>query len=260
MPLDICVLGSGSKGNCIYVASDQTRILIDAGLSGKETIARLACIDVELESIEAICITHEHSDHKDSIGVISRKCPMPVFVNSGALESMENDKRMIGVDWNVFTTGHSFEIGDLRLDPFSVPHDAYEPVGFAITSGESRVGIVTDMGMATSLIRERLKDCDAAVVESNHDEEMLKESQRPWSLKQRIGGRQGHLSNKQAAELIVEISGLRLKTVFLAHLSGDCNLPSMALRETVNALKENNITDIEVKLTYSSKVSDLVRL
>ncbi len=260
MTFNICVLASGSSGNCVYVGTETTRILIDAGLSGRETSARLGALDVELSEINAICVTHEHSDHKASLGIISRNHGIPVYANKGTLDAIETDSRMHGIKWNIFTTGQSFDIGDLTIEPFSVPHDSYEPVGYIVRAGQVKAGIVTDMGMATTLIRERLKDCDVAIIESNHDEELLRASERPWSIKQRIAGRQGHLSNKQAAELISEITGPKLKTVFLAHLSSDCNDQHLAIKEVTDTLKKQDISGVDVKLTYSSRISDLVSL
>ncbi|OVE75246.1 hypothetical protein BVX97_05385 [bacterium E08(2017)] len=256
--MDICVLASGSSGNCVYLGAGDTRILVDAGLSCKETIRRLSEIDVSIDDISAVCVTHEHSDHKEALGVLSRRHGVDVYANSGTVEAIEADSRMHGISWRVFTTGHEFSIGDVCVEPFSVPHDSYEPVGYVFKKDACRVGVVTDMGMATTLIRERLKKCNAVVVESNHDEEMLKNSTRPWSLKQRISGRQGHLSNSQAGDLISDIYWSGLKVVFLAHLSDECNEPEVAINTVSGKLNENNISGVDVKMTYRSRLSDLV--
>lgn len=260
MSFKLCVLASGSSGNCVYIATEAVRILIDAGLSCREISVRLAELDVELSSIDAVCVTHEHADHKAALGVLSRKHGISVYANRGTLEAIESDAKMHGINWNVFTTGHPFCIGDMTIEPFTVPHDSYEPVGFIVKTGGVKAGIVTDMGMSTSLIREKLKGCDVAVIEANHDEDMLRNSTRPWSLKQRISGRQGHMSNKQAAELICEIAGPNLRTVFLAHLSDDCNEPARAVWEVKRSLKNCAMSEIDVKLTYGSRISDLVSL
>ncbi len=260
MALRVCVLGSGSSGNCIYVASEQTGILIDAGLSCKETEGRLATIGVELSSINALCITHEHGDHVSCLGVLHRKIGMPLYANAGTIEALERNPKYQGLPWNVFTTGTSFEIEDIKADAFSVPHDSYDPVGFVLSKENFKLGIAPDMGMATELIRERLKNCQAVVIESNHDEHLLNSSLRPWSLKQRIAGRQGHLSNTKSRELLLEIVGPDLKNVFLAHLSSDCNDPELAIYGAEQALKGINREDIKVHLTYASKPSSLVDL
>ncbi len=260
MGLKLCVLASGSSGNCTYVASETTHLLIDAGLSGKKTIELLEQVDANAEHLNAICLTHEHSDHRSGLGVLQRKLGVKLFGNAGTIEAVEMDKKLKGLDWNVFSAGAQFSIGDLVVEPFSVPHDSYDPVGFIICCDDIKVGVITDMGIATVAIRERLKGCMALVVESNHDEDMLRDADRPWMLKQRIAGRQGHLSNSQAAELIVEVAGTELKTVFLAHLSGDCNTPELAFSNMRSVLDENNLEHIDVQMTFSGKASKMLEL
>jgi len=253
----VCVLGSGSGGNCTYVASETTAILIDAGLSGRATGQRLAEFGASLESIQAICVTHEHSDHTSGLAVLHRGGVVKLYANSGTVEGIEakaGDKKL---QWNIISTGANFQIGDLSIDPFTVPHDAYDPVGFVIRCGETRVGVVTDMGMVTGLIRERLRTCNVLVVESNHDEQMLKAADRPWHLKQRISGRQGHLSNQHAAELLLEIAGPHLKAVFLAHLSSECNSPDLAKRTIEGALMSKGHPHIRVMVAPSDRVSEI---
>ncbi|MEI8139749.1 MAG: MBL fold metallo-hydrolase [bacterium] len=254
----VCVLGSGSGGNCTYVASATTAVLIDAGLSGRATGLRLAECGASVESIHAICVTHEHSDHTSGLAVLHRGGKVKLYANSGTIEGIDaragNDKKL---QWNVFSTGANFQIGDLSIDPFSVPHDAYDPVGFVIRCGEIRVGVVTDMGMVTGLIRERLRGCNVLVIESNHDEQMLKDADRPWHLKQRISGRQGHLSNQHAAELLTEIAGSHLKAVFLAHLSSECNSSELALRTVSDALKNQGHLHVRVVVAPSDRVSEV---
>jgi len=260
MSLRICVLASGSSANCTYVASEQTAVLIDAGLSVRETGRRLAFLGVDLQSICAVCVTHEHEDHSAALGRLHRQYNVALYANAGTIEAVERDDTMRNLPWQVFTTGAPFKIGDLSFEPFSVPHDSYDPVGFVISSGAARLAIVTDMGMSTELIRLRLRQCGAVVVECNHDEELLKNAQRPWSLKQRIAGRQGHLSNRQAGELIADIAGQHLQAVFLAHLSVECNRPDLAVRTVQEALARKGCQHVAVKLTYPDRVSDLVIL
>ena len=260
MRLTTCVLASGSSGNCIYVASDETRILIDAGLSCREAGRRLNEAGVELESIHAVCVSHEHSDHVSGLAVLQRRTLVPVYANAGTIEGVERGGRAEGIDWRVFTTGHAFTIGDLEITPFSVPHDSYDPVGFVISCGSKTIGLATDMGMPTTLVRERLKGCGALVLESNHDVEMLKASSRPWSLKQRIAGRQGHLSNMKSGELVAEIAGSGLQVVFLAHMSADCNSSEVAANAMARALQDAGHDHVEVKLTYPDRISEIVTL
>ncbi len=255
--MKICVLGSGSSGNCTFVCSETTRILIDAGLSGRETVRRLDQIGEKPSDFQAICLTHEHSDHIVGLGVLHSRFGVDLYANSGTMEAIQRVPKMRRLKWHVFTTGSAFEIGDLILEPFAVPHDAYEPVGFIVSSGDTRIGIVTDMGMCTHLIRERLKSCQVLVVESNHDEQLLLDAKRPWYLKQRISGRHGHLSNKRAAEMIVDVASSHLICVFLSHLSLDCNSPDLALKTTRNALKLHGHQHVQVSLTYPDQISEI---
>ena len=214
--IELCVLASSSSGNCIYVASGETRILIDAGVSAKQVGLRLAKVGAELGQIDALCLTHEHSDHMAGFGVLTRKIGFDVYANEGTMQAIERSKRREeGVKWKMFTTGSEFRIGSLRLTAFGVPHDSAEPVGYVIEDEDARVGIATDLGMPTNSIRRRMQECHAVVLESNHDTHMLRNSKRPWSLKQRILGRQGHLSNEQAAELLVDLNGPQLEAVVL---------------------------------------------
>ncbi|MCK5529054.1 MAG: MBL fold metallo-hydrolase [Kiritimatiellae bacterium] len=260
MGLKLSVLASGSSGNCTYIASETTHLLIDAGLSGKKTIKLLEQVDGNAEHINAICLTHEHSDHRSGLGVLQRKFGLQLFGNAGTIEAVEMDKKLVGLDWSIFSAGQSFSIGDLVVEPFSVPHDSYDPVGFVVCCADIRVGVVTDMGVATAAIRDRLKGCSALVVESNHDEDMLRDADRPWMLKQRIAGRQGHLSNTQAGELVVDVAGPELKSVFLAHLSGDCNTPELALDSMRSVLDGNNLGHIDVYMTFADKASVMLEL
>ena len=256
--LHVCVLASGSSGNCTYMASKQTRLFIDAGLSFRETASRLESIGVDLPTIDAVCVTHEHDDHTASLGILHRRSEVKLYANAGTIEALQHGGKLKDLPWNVFTTGALFEIGDLSIHPFSVPHDSYDPVGFLVCSGHSKAGIVTDMGMATGLIRDRLRNCQTIVIETNHDEQLLQDAARPWPLKQRIAGRQGHLSNQQAGQLVADIAGSELKVVFLAHLSSECNRAELAIKTVRKALEKSGHYDVELKLTYQDRASDMV--
>jgi phosphoribosyl 1,2-cyclic phosphodiesterase len=256
--MKICVLGSGSSGNCTYVGTEETGILVDAGMSGKEVASRLTAIGVPMTHVRALCVTHEHGDHTASVGTLSNRHKYELFANSGTIQAIEQNPKLQGLKWSVFETGRPFQVGDVRVEPFSVPHDSYDPVGFVFCHGESRVAVVTDMGMITTLIRERLKRCRALVIEANHDDDMLKNADRPWSLKQRIKGKQGHLSNAQAAELLTEVSCPELKAVFLAHLSSDCNTPELALSTVRRALNLAGHIHVDVHMTYADRTSEVV--
>lgn len=257
MSLKVCVLGSSSSGNCTYVASGKTAILVDAGFSGRETARRLGLIGVGVEAISAICVTHEHSDHTAGLAVLHRGGKVALFANSGTIQGVKARGGGERLAWNVFSTGSPFEIGDLRVEPFSVPHDAYDPVGFIVGCEGRRVGVVTDMGMVTGLIRERLRTCNAIVIEANHDELLLKNADRPWHLKQRIFSRQGHLSNEHAGDVLAEVAGPHLEAVFLAHLSDQCNRPELAVSAVKDALKKKGISHVAVHLTAKDMVSEI---
>ena len=257
MSLKVCVLASGSGGNCIYVASGETSILIDAGLSCRETLKRIEMIGADPARINAICITHEHDDHISSLGALHRKTGADLYGNSGTIEGIGHTGKHEDLPWKVFGTGVPFQVGDLRIEPFSVSHDTYDPVGFAITNADARIGIVTDMGIVTELVRTRLKNCRILVIESNHEDSMLKNSDRPWVLKQRIAGMQGHLSNEQACQLLGDIAGPDLRAVFLAHLSSECNEPELAVKSAKAVLEKRGFPGVAVKLTYDNRASDV---
>ncbi|QHI68093.1 MBL fold metallo-hydrolase [Tichowtungia aerotolerans] len=261
MSIKLCVLASGSSGNSIFIGTESTRILIDAGLSAKKVTERLAEIGENPENLDAICVTHEHSDHIAGIRVLQRKHGIPVYANGGTLDGIRAaHKGTHELICCQFTTGSSFEIGDLCLEPFSIPHDAYEPVGFVVRNGVGSIGVATDIGIATNLLRQKLRACDVVVIEANHEESMVHEAPRPWSLKQRILSNQGHLSNRASAELIAQIAGERLKHLFLAHLSSDCNSPSLARRVFETVLAEAGHDHVTVCLTGAHQISELLEL
>ena len=257
MALRTCILGSGSSGNCTFVGSGSTRILIDAGLSAREIERRLVQVEVDPATIQGICVSHEHQDHTAGLRVLHTRYGIPIYANSGTIGGLARDEKLSTIPWKVFTTGMPFALGDLTIEPFSVPHDAYDPVGFVIACADARIGVVTDMGISTALIRERLRRCQAIVVEANHDEQMLRDAQRPWHLKQRIMGRQGHLSNQNAAKMIADIASPTLKQVFLAHLSEECNRPDLARDTTCDSLMTSGHSHVKVSLTYPDRISEV---
>lgn len=251
--LRVCVLASGSSGNCIHVESATTALLIDAGISARETLRRMALAGLDPAKVRAICVTHEHSDHTVGLPNLCKKLDVQLYANG---ETARNIRNGDGLRWNLFTSGSPFAIGDIELLPFPLPHDAYDPVGFVLTCGASRLGIATDLGMATSVARERLRGCQLVVLEANHDEELVHSSLRPWSLKQRILGRQGHLSNEMAAALLADIAGDTLRQVFLAHLSRECNELERALHAVRSHLASAGLGHIQILPTHPDKPSD----
>lgn len=223
----VCVLSSGSKGNAIYVSGGSTSILIDAGLSGIEIERRLASREIPPESLDAIIVSHEHSDHIQGVGVLSRRFDLPVYI-SRKTEIAANQMGSVK-DITYFECGSPFQIKDLTLHPFSVSHDAEDPAGFTVGQNGSKIGIATDLGHLTAMVKEHLKDCSLLVLEANHDIDMLIDGPYPWPIKQRIRSRTGHLSNESAKKLLAEILHDRLEQVILSHLSEVNNTPQKAL-------------------------------
>ena len=259
MGLQVCVLASGSSGNSIFIGSEKTRVLIDAGLSARQVALRLEQLGVAPESINGICVSHEHGDHVAGLRALQQRHGIPVYANAGTLNGIMRQPRSHELSVRVFQTGSPFEIGDITIEPFSVPHDAYEPVGFRVQTANTCVGVVTDLGMVTSLVREKLKGCHALIVESNHDEDLIREAPRPWPLKQRIRSRQGHLSNIDAARLISESATDALEHVFLAHLSSDCNTPDTALRTVASQLRLDGLGHINLEISLADRITNMWR-
>ncbi len=255
--LRVCVLASGSRGNCIYVESPTTALLIDAGLSARETLRRLTLIARAPTRIQAICLTHDHSDHVAGVPRLHKLHGWDLYANGDTAHAVDPGQEL---RWRLFTAGSPFRIGDIELLPFSLPHDAYDPVGFVLTHGASRLGIATDLGMATQLTRHHLRGCQLLVLEANHDEVLLKNSLRPWELKRRILSRQGHLSNETAANLLVDVAGDTLRQVFLAHLSSECNDLELALHTVRRRLTDAGFGHVHVCPTHPDRPSEFGEL
>ena len=231
------ILGSGSAGNSALLQTDNTRVLIDAGFSARRLAGLLADHGQKLEGIDAIFLTHEHGDHAAGLTGLARHPHIKVFANRATAQALQAGLKH-RVAWNLFETGSTFRFRDLEVSSFAVPHDAQDPVGFVIAHGENdllsprrSLAWLTDLGHAPAHVRERIRDADVLVIEANHCPQMLEaDTKRPWSTKQRISGRHGHLSNTAARELLASTAGARWRHVFLTHLSRDCN--SIAAVET----------------------------
>ena len=228
----VCTLASGSSGNSLYIEAENTKILVDAGISMRQIKLRLEQLGVELPDIDAVVITHEHSDHTHAI----KRLNIPTYVASATIELWKDKVSQL----LEFESDTAFAIKDLLITPFSVSHDAIDPVGFSIESSDDfKVGVVTDIGLVTDLVKERLKNSNVLVVEYNHDYEILMNSLYPWDLKQRIKGRLGHLSNEEGSKLLHELIHGGLRHVILAHLSQVNNKPEVAFRAARGVLKRN---------------------
>lgn len=243
------ILGSGSSGNCAYLETAETRLLIDAGFSGRQIRQRLASIGRTPENLHGILITHEHSDHVQGLVALAAKLNIPVYCNRLTREAIEAQAET-RFNVQLFSTGSSFEIGDVGIDTFSVPHDAYDPVGFLLRTSGGNIGFLTDLGHATKLVIERVRNANLLVLEANHDLKLLQDDiKRPWSVKQRILSRHGHLSNEAAAAVAEQIVTADLRHVYLGHLSRDCNRPEIAHRVVNGRLQKIGATHVQVHNT-----------
>jgi phosphoribosyl 1,2-cyclic phosphodiesterase len=219
----VCPLASGSKGNSIFVEAGGTRLLIDAGLAASAIVQRLSDIGIDPCSIDALLVTHEHTDHVRGAGAFARRHRVPLIASCITTRAIPAHLKQ--VDVVEFESGCSFAFRDLLIDPFPLTHDAADPVGFVLQSNEGRIGIATDLGTVTRLVREKLRGCSLLVLESNHDEEMLLNGPYPWHLKQRIRSRHGHISNNESLELLFDLAHDGLEALVLAHLSEVNNHP-----------------------------------
>lgn len=299
MPVKLTILGSGSAGNCAYVETAESRILVDAGFSARQIRQRLASIGRTPENLTGILVTHEHSDHITGLLALAEKLKLPIYCNRATQEAIfwafkrepgagrrqavdgflpgiaspGSTSRSAGVavrnsgggtppklatetaalhprlDWRLFRTGDSFELNDLRIETFSIPHDAQDPVGFLVRAHGTNIGFATDLGHVTKLVVDRLRTAHVLVLEANHDVKMLQECpHRPWVLKQRILGRHGHLSNEAAADCVEQIMSADLRQLYLGHLSRECNSPAIAHRVVNQRLQQLGATHVTLAL------------
>lgn len=238
MALSFTLLGSGSTGNVTLVSDGETHILVDVGLSGRETTRRLRDIGLDPERIAAIVVSHEHGDHCRGVAPFAKDLEIPVFMSEAAFQAsgMTLEARRL----QRIESGVSFDVCGVQFTPFAVPHDAADPVGLVIEKDSVRFAIVLDLGYVSNLVSERLKGCDGIIIESNHDINMLKVGPYPWSLKQRVMSRRGHLSNDSVAEYLADGFDGRARHLLLAHLSLKNNLPELALLSAQRALEERS--------------------
>lgn len=236
-----CPLASGSKGNCIYLGTENTKILIDAGISAKAVQTRLKEINVDLADIDAILISHEHTDHIQGLKMLAYRYGIPVLANQetakGIVETFHECPK-----FKIFSTGETFEFGDLEIHPFSILHDTVDPVAFTIRLNDLKLGFCTDLGYVTSLVQNQLQACDYLYVEANHQPSMVHACSRPMVYKQRVLSRSGHLSNEACGQLLCQVFHPKLKHVHLAHLSSECNSPETAIQVVKGLLEEKGLS------------------
>lgn len=265
MSLKFCSLASGSSGNCQWISSEKTAVLLDAGLSGKYIQAAMNSISADLEKVQGILLTHEHTDHVKCVGVMMRRYGLRLYINELTFEAIES--KLGKFDPNqvtIFENNKAFEIGDLEVKPFSISHDAVDPVAYSFTHGQRKISVATDLGIVDPRILSELLASDLLMIEANHDVEMLKVGPYPYHLKRRILSEIGHLSNDHAGEVALEVLRRgKLQSVLLGHISKENNHPDLAY-ETVKACFDTEGVeigkDVQLDMTYRDRVSKLYQL
>ncbi len=247
MTLKICVLGSGSEGNSALVYSETTAVLIDAGFSCRKIVEKLEGVGFDAANLDALLITHEHGDHMRGAGILSKKYSLPVYLTEGTLSGSRGALHK-DVSREVIRSEQTFAVGDIEIDPFTIPHDVAEPVAFLLSHGGRRALVLTDIGKVTVRAVEKIRKAHLAVVESNHDTELLKIGPYPWPLKERIRGGLGHLSNDDCADLLKNAGSNGLETVIFGHLSRTNNNPDL-----VRITADNLFAEWDVKYAIASQ-------
>ncbi|PYV28761.1 MAG: MBL fold metallo-hydrolase [Acidobacteria bacterium] len=234
MSVRICVLGSGSRGNSTWLRTEKTRLLVDAGFGRKAAAARLSVADERLDGCDAILVSHEHQDHISGLRSLALRLKVPIYISAATRDAIRWDPRITAFE--AFTAGETFTIGDVEIHPFSVPHDAADPVAFTFEAEGIRVGVVTDLGYIPEVVKQRVRGCHCLVFESNHDLDMLKVGPYPWFVKQRVMSRHGHLSNYATAAFLGEDYDGAAQVLVLAHLSETNNHPEIVRLSATEAL------------------------
>ncbi len=263
----LCSIASGSSGNCIYVGSETAHLLVDVGISGKRIEKGLKELGLTGKDIDGILITHEHADHIQGLGVVSRKFGIPVYATEGTIKAIMNCEGLGSLEESLFQPireDRKFTIKDLTVNPMRISHDAAQPVAYRIAYGSKKVGVCTDLGVYNEYTVECLKGMDALLLEANHDVNMLQVGPYPYYLKQRILGERGHLSNENAGRLLSRIVHDNLQTVVLGHLSKENNLPELAF-ESVRmeiTMGDNPYTagDFDIQVARRSEISPVVHI
>ncbi len=253
--IEITILGSGSSGNSIAIKHDNSVLLVDAGFSGIELVRRLEKAAIDVSMITGILISHEHDDHIQGARIFAKRLGnIAAYANSLTAERLRMMKKA-PASMNIFANGSPFTVGPFTVDAFSVCHDAVDPVGFIIRCENKKIGIATDLGHAGKMVPMKLCDAQLIVLESNHDPELLRQSNRPPQLQHRIRGRRGHLSNDGAANLLPDLIGPLTKYLVLAHVSDDCNDNNLIKKVIGSKLKEMEREDIDITIARQHEIS-----
>jgi phosphoribosyl 1,2-cyclic phosphodiesterase len=259
MTIKFCALSSGSSGNCLFLSTGKTTVLVDAGLSGKRVEQLLGQINESPRSVTAILVTHDHIDHTSGVGILSRRFDLPIFANPLTWQVMEgNIGNIAPKNIREFHTGVEFNIEDLCIKPYPISHDAADPVGFTFYTGRVKIAVANDLGCVTPSVEEEIKGSSFVMLESNHDTEMLKVGSYPWHLKRRIAGEKGHLSNEDAGAALLRLADQNTKAVLLGHLSKENNYPLLALETVKGMLKQQGIEvgkEVNIDLSFRDKIS-----
>jgi phosphoribosyl 1,2-cyclic phosphodiesterase len=267
MGVCVSVLASGSRGNTTVVESSQTRILVDAGLSCRETCKRLKSVGLDPHTISAILISHEHSDHVYGLATLAKKLHVPVFMTGATHQAwaraLRDDRGELPklAKLEVFSSGRSFQVADITVTPFTIPHDATDPVGFTFHVEGTKIAIATDLGYMPASVCDHLRKCDVLMIESNHDTEMLRVGPYPWSIKQRVMSRVGHLSNESLAQFLAKDYDKGASYIVLAHLSEENNHPEVARRAAERALgPQQTLLQNRLMLAAQDAPTECIRL
>jgi phosphoribosyl 1,2-cyclic phosphodiesterase len=267
MGVCVSVLASGSRGNSAVIESSQARLLVDVGVSCRETFKRLKLVGLEPRSLSAILITHEHSDHVSGLATLAKKLDIPVFMTGATHQawarSLRDDAGQLPklAKLEIFSAGRQFQIADITVMPFTIPHDAADPVGFTFHAEGAKIAFATDLGYMPASVRDHLRRCDVLILESNHDLEMLRVGPYPWSVKQRVMSRVGHLSNDSLAQFFAEDYDGGASHIVLAHLSEQNNHPEVARRTAEQALgPQQTLLQNRLMLALQDAPTEAIRL